>query len=197
MKGWLKAFPVPEEGPAHHVRDLRVWIRGQVYVPDEFLEHILWFTNVEKVSLLGYEGSLPSPFRSVWRLSQSVTSLVANTDAFSLVGIRDLLAQLPNLDDLSLSGHLAGNRAPPGIGTVKMGRFSGRLQLLEGPAHEDIMNMLLEAPTGLRFSEVEICCTYKRLAPTARLVEACAATLVRLSYAISIHGKSLSLLRSG
>lgn len=149
---------------------------------------------MEKVSFLGYGGVPLSQIRSVWRLSQPVTSLTINTNVFTLVGIRDLLAQVPNLDDLSLSGHLADNRTPLGIGAVTMGRFSGRLRLLKGPAQVDVMNMLSEVSTGLCFTEVEICCKYKWLAPTVRLT--CAATLVRLSYAISIHVKSRSLLLS-
>jgi len=181
---------VPEESPAYLVRELCVWIQeGDVHVPEEFVKYALWFTNVEMVSLLGFGRSSLSQIRPAWRLSQSVTSLIVRTDTFTLAGVRDLLAQLPNLDDLLLSGHFSDNRAPLRIGTATMGRFGGRLQLLMGPAQEDVMNMLSEVPTGLRFTEVEICCIYKSLAPTVKLADACAATLVRLSYAISTHGK--------
>jgi len=77
--GWFKVFPVPEESPAHHVRDLRVWIGGDVHVLEEFPKHTPWFTNVEKVSFLGYGAPRLSRTRSVWRLSQSVTSLAIRT----------------------------------------------------------------------------------------------------------------------
>jgi len=59
VDGWFKAFPVPEESPAHHVRDLRVWIGGGNSVPEKFFEYIHWFTNVEKLSLCGFGGSPP------------------------------------------------------------------------------------------------------------------------------------------
>jgi len=184
---WLEAFPVPEESPARHVRDLSVQTGGCDCVPEEHFQRTLWFGNVRNVTLLGnWYGRRVYPF---WRLPQSVTSLAIKTDVFTLVDIQDLLARLPNLDDLSLSCYLAANRAPPAIEAVPRGRFSGRLQLFEGPAHEDLTNMLLEVPTGLRFTEVVISCRRRCPPLTVRLVEACAKTLVKLSLAIFAHGK--------
>jgi len=188
---WLEAFPVPEESPAHYVKELSVQIGGTFCVPEELFQRTLWFGNVRKVALFGdWYGRRIYPF---WRLPQSVTSLVIRTDVFTLMDTWDLLARLPNLDDLSLSCYLADDRAPPAIEAVPRGRFSGRLQLLEGPAHEDLTNMLLEVPTGLRFTEVVIFCHRKCSLSTVRLVEACAKTLVKLSLAISAHGTHHSL----
>ena len=55
-----------------------------------------------------------------------------NTDVVALVQIRDIMAHLPNLDDLSLLGYLVAvdRNMLPGIGRVLSGRFGGRLQLL-------------------------------------------------------------------
>ena len=74
----------------------------------------------------------------------------------TLVQIRDVIAQLPNLDNLELSGFLVAvsRRDLPGIGTVARGRFGGRLMLSGHYAHKDTINMLLEVPSGLRFTEV-------------------------------------------
>jgi len=188
MVRWLKAFPAPEESPSHHVRDLRALVGGRGRVPECFFEVTPWFTNVERVSLLELEGiSLQAP--SLWGLPPSVTSLTIKTKMFTLVEIRDLLARLPNLNDITLSGYFSVGGVPLGIGTILRGRFGGRLRILEGPAHEDTTNMFLEIPTGLRFTEVEIRCTHKLLLSTARLAEACSRTLVKLAYGIAIYGK--------
>ena len=195
VDGWLKAFPVVDEGPFHHVRELRARIGGLNRVPESFFEVTPWFTSVEKVSLLGSWG-LSRQVPSLWGLPPSVTSLTIETDVLTLVEVRDLLARLPNLDNLSLSGHLAAGGAPLGIGTVLRGKFGGRLRILKGPAHKDITNMLLEIPTGLRFTEVEIRCKRKFLPSTLSLVEACSETLVKLLYTVSVYGETHSF-RSG
>jgi len=112
----------------------------------------------------------------------------------TLVQIRDIIAQLPNLDDLSLSGYLIpeGGRALARIGTVLRGRFGGKLLLRNECADKDVMGMLLEARGGLRFTGVHIRCTDKCLLPTVRLVEGCDKTLVKLSYMVTFHGRSHS-----
>ena len=102
------------------------------------------------------------------------------------------MVQLLNLDSLSLSGSLVpmDRRALPVTGTVLRGRFGGRLQLLNGLAHEDVMNMLLEIPSGLHFTEIQIREARECLLPAVRLVEACSTTLMRLSYTTSSERES-------
>lgn len=121
-----------------------------------------------------------------------MTSLALSPRAVTLVRIRDVLAQLPNLDDLSLSGflNLVDRRTLSGIGSVLKGRFGGRLQLLEGFAHEDVMDMLLEVPTGLHFTEIQIRDAHECPLSAVRLVESCGETLVKLSYTTSSRCKS-------
>jgi len=183
---------VPEESPACHVKGLRFSLAAYCSAPEKFFKYTPWFTRVEKVSFFGNRGTQPSRIPSFARLPQSVTSLTITSGTFPLVQIRDVLVQLPNLDDLSLSGSLIAvdRNTLPGIGTALRGRFGGQLRLLEEYADADVINMLLEVPTGLRFSEVYIHTMYACLSPTVRLAEACGKTLVKLSYAITIHGKS-------
>ena len=188
---WLETFPVPEESPAHHVKDLCLSVKPyDAPRLDAFSKHILWFTNVESLTLIGRWGLPPSPSR----LPPSATSLTLNPGSVTLVRVRDALAQLPNLDSLSLSGSLnpMGKRALLGIGVPLKGRFGGRLQLLEGfaPSHEDVVNMLLEIPTGLRFTEIRIRGACECPLPIVRLVEACGTTLVKLSYTASSRCES-------
>ena len=193
MDRWLETFPVPEESPANHVRDLTVEIGGGESVPERFFEYISWFTNVKWVTLQGREAGAP-PLRvpSLWRLPQSVTSLTVSTNAVTLVQIRDIMAQLPNLDDLGLFEHLAAvdNDLLPGIGTTLKGRFGGQLVLTERCVDEGVTNMLLEIPTRLHFTEVGIFGTHTCFPSTVRLVEACGETLVNLRYTAHFDGKS-------
>ena len=191
---WLKTFPVPEESPAHHFRDLSVEVKlGELFL-EEFSEHIPWFTSVESFNLM-WRGGAP---RSSLRLPRSVTSLTLKLGAVALLRIRDVMVQLPDLDSLSLSGSLGpmDRRLLPGIGTVLRGRFGGKLQLLKGLAHEDVMNMLLEVPTGLHFTEIRIRDARECPLSVVRLVEACGKPLVRLSYMTSC-GEFRLLSRSG
>ena len=188
---WLKMFPELEESPARRVRDLRILIGGHNRVPEKIFECIPWFTNTQSLSLLGYWGSPLLQIPSVWGLPQSITSLTVNTNVVTLVQIRDIMAQLPNLNNLSLSGFLlpVDARLLVGIGVTLKGRFGGQLKLCGGYVREDATNMLLEIPTGLHFTEVQIRCTHKCLPSTVRLVEACGETLVKLSQTITFQGK--------
>ena len=189
---WFKTFPVPGESPARHVRDLCFWISGADCVPEQFLGYTPWFHNVEKISLLGSGGRPLSQAPSYWTLPQSVTALTIDTNVVTLVQVRDIMVQLPNLDDLSLSGSLiqVDKDMLRGIGTTLGGRFGGRLLLRGGCAGKDVINMLLEIPSGLRFTKVGICCMRERLLPAVRLAEACGETLVKLSHMTTFHGKS-------
>jgi len=47
--------------------------------------------------------------------------------------------------------------------------------------------MLLEIPTGLHFTEVQVLSTHECLLSTVMLAEACFQTLVKLAYTVSFH----------
>ena len=48
---------------------------------------------------LGYAGLSPWWEPSCWKLPKSVTSLIIHSRMVNLVQVRDIMAQLPNLDD--------------------------------------------------------------------------------------------------
>jgi len=183
-------FPIPEESPAHHVKELRIWIAGQDWVPERFFEYTPCFANAETVRLLGYGGVPPLRVPSLWKLPQSVTSLIVNSGVVSPIQIRDIMAQLPNLEDLSLLGSLIqmDKRGLMGIGTVLTGRFLGKLLLRDECADKGVLNMLLQIPTGLHFTEVDIRCTGECLLSTVKLVGVCGRTLVKLSCTVTVYG---------
>jgi len=192
MNSWLKAFPVPGEGPAHYVRHLRICIGGDIRVPEEFFQHTPWFTEVRRMCVLGYGGLPPLWGPSFWKLPRFVTSLTINTDGVNLVHVRDIMVQLPNLNDLSLLGTpvAADSRKWLGIGTDLSGRFGGQLSLSSGYIGKDVVNMLLEVPSGLYFTEVKVYCTRERLLSAVRIAEACCETVVKLSHTVAFHCKS-------
>ena len=195
MVRWLETFPVPEESPAHLVKHLYFTVGKYVDGPKEFFEYTPWFTKVERVVLLGHGGFQPLWIPSFWRLPQSATSLVINAGKQSLRQIQVLMAQLPNLNDLSLVGYIVAvdEEALPGIETTLRGRFGGKLRLTGEKVDERIVDMLLGVPTGLHFTEVQIHSTYECLLSTVRLVEACGETLVKLLYMVDIHSKRFPL----
>jgi len=188
---WQKAFPVPEKSPAHYIRDLCVSTGGPDGSPGGlFFRYAPWIMDVERVTFWGDGRWIPM----FWRLPQSITSLTVRTDGSSLLQVRNIMAQLPNLDDLSLSGALIplSRSVLAGIGIDLRGRFGGQLRLSEGCACKDVVDMLLEVPTGLRFTEAEIRGMGECLLLTVRLTEACCETLVKLSYAVSSYCRSQS-----
>ena len=195
MDRWFEMFPVPEESPARHVKDLHVEIGWDDPVPDRFFECTPWFTNVERVYLLGHMAPPSSLKPSSWKLPESITSLTVNTSVFTLVQVRDVMAQLPNLDDLTLMGSLVGadRKELPGIGSVVKGRFGGKLKLCDEFASEDVVNMFLEIPSGLHFTEAVIHSTPECLPSAVRIAEACCETLMKLSYPVAFPRESLSL----
>jgi len=196
---WFETFPVQEDSPAHLVRDLRIEIKQPASIPGKLFECISWFTNVERISLLGPWGyplggrfpPLCEP--SFWKLPRSVTSLTV-TIAITLVQVRDIVAQLPNLDDLVLTKFAEEDRTKlPVTGTGLKGTFGGRLILCGPCVREGIINMLLETPSGLHFAELEIYCTRNCLPSSAvRLAEACGKTLVKLSHTVRLHSNCKS-----
>ena len=189
---WLKTFPIPEQSPAHHARILRIWVGGPGWVPDEFFEHTPWFTNVHSIYLLGWEKFLEFRIPSVWRLPESITSLTIGTCGVTVAEIRDIMALLPNLDNLSIRGPRlpVDRRELAGAGTDLRGRFGGKLELRNVRYdNKDVMSILLEIPTGLRFTEVEIEWTRNCLPSVVRLVQVCHKTIVKLSHTVTYYGK--------
>jgi len=205
MNRWFSTFPVPEECPAHYIREVEIWIGGDRRAPEEFFEYTPWFTGVERMAFVGrvefppgYAGDPLWREPSSWRLPQSVTSLNIETTLFTLVHLRDVMAQLPNLEDLSLTGcTMSKERWMRGIGAAPRGRFGGRLILRNQYVEEDAVNVLLEIPSGLRFTEVQIHCAAKFLPSAVRVVEEFGKTLVKLSYNPIVPCKSHPFSSSG
>jgi hypothetical protein len=193
MDKWLQIFPVPEKSPAHHVRNLRFSFGGRG-TPEEFFKRIRWFTNVKKIALNG--GLRPGWTPPFFVLPPSATSLTIDIDGATLLEVRDVMAQLPNLNKLTLNGYLAMvDRAKlRGIGTTLKGKFGGRLRLFHEYANEDVVNMLLEVPTGLRFTELDIRSVFGCLLPVVKLAEACGGTLIKLFYSVDYHSASYRFL---
>ena len=92
MERWIKIFPVPEESPAHLVRDLGFLIGGSDRAPKKFFEYIPWFTNVERVTLFSRQGMSQSlQIFWYWRFPQTATSLTISADSITITQIRDIM----------------------------------------------------------------------------------------------------------
>ena len=144
------------------------------------------------MSLSGH-GMVPLTEPSAWKLPRSVTSLTIDTAMVTILQVRDIMLQLPNLDDLVLTSDFLADRKFPGIRTVPKGKFSGRLLLGGEWVGEDVINMLLEIPSGLRYAKLDIYCTDGPLPSSAvRLAEACCKTLVELSHTVQCMSRPFS-----
>ena len=190
MTRWLKMFPVPAESPAHHVRELRFSIAGfDTTVPERFSGHISWFTNAESVAFGGEGPSQSLWIPPFWSLPQSITSLTLSANGITLSRVQDVMAKLPNLQDLSLSGVLTLVSTGAFLWETAPRRLGGKL-LLNGLANKYVMDMLLEIPTGLHFTEIQARGARICLLSTVMLAEACSRTLEKLTYAVSIYCRS-------
>ena len=190
---WLKTFPVPEQSPAHYVRDLHIWAERYGWAPENFFEHTPRFINVRSIRISGLEKDSVYWIPLRWRLPECITSLTIDSNEVTLLEIRDIMARLPNLDNLELPGPLfpADRTELLGIGTVLRGRFGGRLRLRNVCYDsKDIVNMLLEIPTGLRFTEIGVDCARQCLPSVVTLVESCCQTIAKLSHMVTSDCKS-------
>ena len=197
MSRWLRVFPVREQSPAHHVRELHLILLGhRDYAPPrEFFGRIRGFANLKKIVVVENETHQTSWIPWLVGLPKSPTSLTISADSITVPEIRDIMVQLPNLNNLSLWGPLrATDRSElQGIGSALRGKFGGHLhigRLNRSSDDSDLMNMLLEVPTGLHFTQIHVYCWGDCLSSITRLAEACSNSLVKLIYSVKNQGKS-------
>ena len=176
---------MPEESPAHYVRYLSFAIQGDSYGPEEFFEYTPWFASVERATSRGYNKYNLPCIPSFWRLPRPVSSLVIGANRITLPQIRSIIAQLPDLDNLLLSGSLVRGDKPPVIEAALKGRFSGRLRLVG--ELESFVHMLLDIPAGLHYTEVQVHSIHERVLSTVRPAGACGETLEKLLYVVDYH----------
>lgn len=197
---WVQVFPIPEQSPAHLVRDLRISIGSYRHPSIETLGLVGCFTNVMKFSISGEGENQPWCLSSFAGFPRSVTSLVVDANLVTIFQIREVILQLPGLDDLAVLGSLrqVATSALRGVGVGLKGRFGGRLKVYKPEKYynADVMDMLLEVPTGLRFTEVDIHSFCECFSSTLKLAEACRETLTKFSYIVDNYGGNEALDRS-
>ena len=160
MRKWLQAFPAPEQSPARHVRRIHLNFTGSDDVLHKIAERIQGFTNLKSINVSKDRERQPMWMPLLVGLPQSVTSLRIMENLITLRQIREIITQLPNLNDLYLSGALTmtDRNNAQGIGKTLTAKFGGRLRLCPVDSlvcfDMDIVNMLLEIPTGLHFTYV-------------------------------------------
>jgi len=100
---------------------------------------------------LGYGGLLLLLEPSLQKLPRSATSLTIVTAVVTPEQVRDIMAQLPNLDDLELSVFFAVTDQGELLrtGSVLNRRFGGRLILRSACVGEGTIEILLGIPSGL------------------------------------------------
>ena len=187
---WNEAFPDPENSPARHVRDLS-FCYIQPNVPIEFAGRIHYFSNVHKLTLIGRVATDPDSISALGQLPPSIRSVDITFTKVLTAHIVSVLQQLPNLENLSLMSSEWGGTIPPGTGELIQSRLSGKLRLRRKFAHRDLLNMLMEVPTGSQFAEVEIRDSSMSCFPaTLKLVGACQDTLTKLHFSTLVQGNS-------
>jgi len=190
ITNWNKTFPNPKDSPAGHIRDLSFCFI-QPDVPIDFADRIPYFFNVQKLTLIGRAATDPGFISALGQLPPSTRSVDITFSKVLNKHVVSVMQQLPNLENLSLMSMEWGGPIPPGTGKLIQGRLSGKLRLRRRFAHHDLLNMLMEVPTGPQFTEVEIRDARMDCFPaTLKLVRACQCTLTKLHFSALILGNS-------
>lgn len=189
---WNKTFPNPADSPARHVRDLSFSFI-QPDVPIHFADRMPYFSNVQKLTLIGRVSVNPGFISALGRLPPSTRSVDVKFSKVPNANIVSVMQQLPNLDNLSLMSKEWGGPIPPGTGKLIQGKLSGKLRLRRKFAHPDLLNTLMEVPIGPQFAEVEIRDAWMDCFPaTLELVRICQNTLTRLHFSALLLGNPSS-----
>lgn len=185
---WNTTFPNPEASPAKHVRDLSLcFIQPEADI--NFANRIHYFSNVQKLTLIGRTATDPGFISALGQLPPSIRSVDITFSKVLTAHIISVMRQLPNLENLSLMSTEWIGLIPPGTGKLIQGRLNGKLRLRRRFARCDILNMLMEVPAGPQFTEVEIRDARIDCFPaTLRLVRACQGTLRKLHFSILVLG---------
>lgn len=185
---WNKTFPNPQDSPAGHVRDLTFRFL-QHNVPIHFADRIPYFHNVQQLTLIGRLATDPSFISALGQLPPTTRSVDITFSKVLTAHIISVIHQLPHLDNLSLMSEEWGGAIPPGTGNLVQSRLSGKLRLHRKSARCDLLDMLMEVPTGPQFAEVEIRDASMNCLPAAlKLVRACRSTLTKLHFSTLVQG---------
>lgn len=187
---WNRTFPNPKHSPAGHVRDLSFCFIHRD-VPIDFADRMPYFSNVQKLTLIGQTAIDPGFISALGQLPPSTRSLDITFSKILNAHIISVMQQLPNLDNLSLMSQEWGGPILPGSGRLIQGRLSGKLRLRRRSAHRDLLGMLMEIPMGPQFTEVEIRDARIHCFPaTLELVKACQDTLTKLHFSTLVMGNT-------
>ena len=188
---WKSTFPDPLTSPAEYTREIRIHLVSDA--PPQLAEYMSYFSNVRDLTLVGGRCENHEWISSIGKLPTSIRSLTMKFVSVTNTQVLQIMGQLPNLDDFSLST-FKGSDFLDGAGEVLKGRYGGKLELLlMDDFHASIVRSLLEAPEGLRFKSVKAFCNAGDDFPVyADLVAACQDTLTDLDISVSAEGNALS-----
>jgi hypothetical protein len=184
---WRTTFPDPSVSPAAYTCEMRIHLASDA-TPTHLAEYMPYFSNVRDLTLIGGGCENREWVSSIGKLPTSVRSLTMKFVSVTNAQVFDVMEQLPNLDDFSLSTFKGGD-FPAGAGEILRGRYGGKLELLVEDFHASIVRSLLEAPEGLGFKSIKaLCSTGDDLLVYVDLVAACRDTLADLDISVSAEG---------
>lgn len=184
LPAWKATFPDPQTSPASYAREMRIHISSEA--PIRLSEYMRYFSNVRDLTLIGGRCENHDWILSLGRLPRSIRSLTMKFAAITNAQVFEIMEQLPDLDDLSLSA-FKGAGLTPEAGEILKGRYSGKLDLLlMDEFHAGIVRSLLNAPEGLGFRSIKALCNTEDDFPVyVDLVASCQDTLVDLDISVS------------
>lgn len=184
LPAWKTTFPNPSTSPAPYAREMRIHISSEA--PMRLSEYMPYFSHVRDLTLIGGRCENRDWILSLGQLPPSIRSLTMKFASITNAQVFEIMEQLPNLDDLSLSA-FKGAGLTLEAGEILKGRYNGKLDLLlMDDFHAGIVRSLLNAPEGLGFRSIKALCNTEDDFPVyVDLVASCQDTLVDLDISVS------------
>ena len=191
LPAWKATFPHPSMCPAAYTHEMRIHLAPEA--PIQLAEYMPYFSNVRDLTLIGGRCEIRDWIPCLGRLPSSIRSLTMKFASITNGQVLEIMEQLPNLDDISLSA-FKGAGLTAEADEILRGRYSGKLDLLlMEDFHAGIVRSLLKAPEGLGFRSIKALCNTEDDFPVyVDLVASCQDTLVDLDISVSAEGMQIT-----
>ena len=191
---WTRAFPEPDDSPAHHTRSLSIRRLDVTTLVDPVVYHyIRAFDSIEILEVKHRRTDAnPLSLAPLHGLSPSLKSLHLSFTSLPLSEVFDLICSFPLLEDLSMTAisdnGTGGEDIPPTSPSL-----TGSLYLEIVRGIKPVIRRLCNLPGGLHFSKIAtVCHCNEDIESTTDLVSRCSDTLESLD--VSHYYPSMSLL---
>ena len=180
LRLWQKTFPGPSNSPAHHTRSLSIDTPEAVPLVNTGVgDWIRTFSGVVRLHVENFDCDISlAPLHG---LSPTLKSLRMEYESASSSQIFGLVCSFPLLEDLTLVSYGYNIEVDEWDIPSTSPKLTGCLELWADHTIRPIARRLLELPSGLHFSKIDVSCHQESVEAMMDLVPRCSDTLESLS----------------